>query len=94
MENDSTSGDDKSAPLIRPISAPMYVPVFNIVIYISTTAGKVLARVANLPDIEFAASSEPLALKKTITHVKQQLYKWHTQSAITARTKASTKTKD
>ena len=72
------AGPTGEPPLIRPVSAPMEVPVFNIVIYISSNGGKVLARVANLPDIEFTASSEPVALKQTITHVKQQLSKWHT----------------
>lgn len=69
--------DEKQKPLIRPISVPMAVPVFNVVIYVSQQDGKVIARVANLPNIEFTASSEPMALKQTITHVKQQLAKWH-----------------
>lgn len=55
----------------------MDVPVFNVVIYVSHQDGKMLARVANLPDIEFTGSSEPVVLKQTITHVKQQLAKWH-----------------
>ena len=66
-----------SLPEVRPISAPMDVPVFNVVIYVSETAGKVTAKVANLPDIAFTASSEPHALKQAITTVKQQLSTWH-----------------
>ena len=73
----SDKDNDGDMPSIRPISAPMDVPVFNVVIYVSHVDGKVLARVANLPDIEFSASSEPMALKQTITHVKQLLAKWH-----------------
>ena len=72
-----SNSDETSKPLIRPISVPIEVPVFNVVIYVSQQDGKVLARVANLPNMEFTASSEPMALKQTITHVKQQLAKWH-----------------
>lgn len=71
------SDKEKKMPQIRPVSVPMEVPVFNVVVYVSHADGKVTARVANLPGIEFSASSEPMALKQTITHVKQQLAKWH-----------------
>lgn len=71
------SEDSREAlPNIRPISAPMDVPVFNVVIYVSDVDGSVTARVANLPDLVFSASSEPLALKQAITTVKQRLADW------------------
>ena len=68
-------------PKVRPISPPMDVPVFNIVIYVSEADGKVEARVANLPDLCFHASSEPLALKQAITEVKRRLAAWHSAAA-------------
>lgn len=67
--------DDK-APKIRPLSGPMDVPVFNIIIYISRAEGQVRARVANLPDLAFTASSEPMVLKQSITNVKEKLRAW------------------
>lgn len=80
MQDDANS-NDSDLPRIRPITAPMDVPVFNVVIYVSHRDGKVVARVANLPDIEFSALSEPVALKQTITHVKKQLAEWHGSGA-------------
>lgn len=71
------SDDDSKLPKIRPISAPIPVPVFNVIIYVSTVDGKVQARVANLPDLVYTASSEPMALKQAITEVKKQLAHWH-----------------
>lgn len=79
--NDETNGSEDSSapkqPVIRPISVPMDVPVFNIVIYVSTQEGRVHARVANLPDLAFDASTEPAALKLAITTVKKKLANWH-----------------
>ena len=69
--------DPDKLPEIRPISTPMDVPVFNVVIYVSQQDAKVLARVVNLPDLAFTASSEPMALKKAITEVKSRLAAWH-----------------
>ena len=69
--------EESKQPLIRPISAPIDVPVFNVLIYVKHDDGKVLARVANLPDLEFSASSEPGVLKQAITEVKSRLAKWH-----------------
>ncbi len=69
--------EEKQPPLIRPISVPLDVPVFNVLIYVKHEDGKVLARVANLHDLEFSASSEPMALKQAITEVKSRLAKWH-----------------
>ena len=66
-----------SMPKIRPISPPLEVPVFNIVIYVSRIDGKVKARVANLPDLVFTAGSEPVVLKQTISEVKNRLGQWH-----------------
>ena len=60
-------------PKIRPISAPMDVPVFNIVIHVSRQEGQVRARVANLPDLDFTAGSEPLALKQALVSRIQPL---------------------
>ena len=71
------SDEKKPLPKIRPISQPMDVPVFNIVIHVSETAGKTKATVVNLPDLSFEASSEPMALKKAITEVKSRLANWH-----------------
>ena len=65
-------------PEMTPISSPISVPVFNIVIHVSQQDGKTLAVVANLPDLRFGASSEPLALKQAITEVKRRLGQWHT----------------
>lgn len=78
-DNDNGSQEDSDAkqPVIRPISAPMEVPVFNIVIYVSNQDGRVKARVANLPDLQFEASAEPAVLKAAITTVKKQLAEWH-----------------
>ena len=67
-------------PKIRPISVPLDVPVFNVVIYVSTQDGKVIARVANLPNLRFSASSELMALKQAITEVKARLAAWHSAS--------------
>lgn len=64
-------------PQIKPISSPIPVPVFNVVIFVSQDDRGVLARVANLPDLEFRGSSEPTALKQAITKVKQILAEWH-----------------
>jgi len=69
--------DAKQPPLIRPISVPMDVPVFNVLIYVKHEGGKVQARVANLPDLAFSASSEPGVLKQSITEAKSRLAKWH-----------------
>lgn len=68
---------DRPLPKIRPISPPLDVPVFNVVIYVAESEGKVTAKVANLPDIAFTAFSEPQALKQAITTVKQRLSSWH-----------------
>ena len=76
MQDDANKHDGEM-PRIRPISAPMDVPVFNVVIYVSQRDGKVQARVANLPDIEFSEIREPVAFNQTITHVKKQLAEWH-----------------
>ena len=80
MSNEPAKGEghpSQNAPLIRPITPAMDVPVFNIVVYISHVDGKVIARVANLPNLSFSASSEPMVLKKSITEVKQRLSQWH-----------------
>ncbi len=68
---------DRPMPQIKPISDPMSVPVFNVVIYVASVDGKVVADVANLPDLSFSALSEPVALKQAITEVKKQLAAWH-----------------
>lgn len=69
--------DGKELPKIRPISSPMEVPVFNVILYVRRQDGQMLARVANLPDLQFSGSSEPLVLKQAITEVKARLGKWH-----------------
>ena len=58
----------------------MNVPVFNVVIYVSKVGETVQARVMNLPDLQFTASSEPLALKEAVTEAKRRLSKWHASS--------------
>ena len=70
------NSSDDGLPRIRAASAPLNVPVFNIVVYVSHADGVCHARVANLPDISSAASSEPMALKKVITDVKARLQNW------------------
>ena len=67
-------------PKIRAISPAMDVPVYNIVIYLAKTDACVRARVANLPDLEFAAATEPEVLKQAITEVKLRLTRWQGQN--------------
>lgn len=64
-------------PEFRPISAPLNVPVFNLVIHVCQVAEGVQARVVNLPDLRFSASSEPQALKQAIGEAKRRLAQWH-----------------
>ncbi len=68
--------DPKEPPRIRPISPALNIPVFNVVIYIAASGAGVQARVANLPDLVFAAPTEPMALKQAITEVKARLSQW------------------
>lgn len=68
---------DDEGPRIRPISDPLPVPVFSLVVYVRERDGEVYARVANLPDLAESASSEPLALKCLIQKAKQCLAAWH-----------------
>ena len=77
MSGDSNENSSDRLPEIRPISAPMEVPVFSVVIYVSHIDHNVKARVANLPDLLFTASSEPMVLKQAITEVKRRLASWH-----------------
>ena len=62
---------------IRPLGPPQDVPVFNLVIYVSTGSDGVTARVANLPELASTARSEPQALKQVITDAKSRLARWH-----------------
>lgn len=64
-------------PQIKPISAPIPVPVYNVVIFVKYADGGVEARVANLPDLQFRGSSEPTVLKQVVTQLKQRLAEWH-----------------
>ena len=61
---------------IRPVSPPLEVPVFNIVVFLSCRKGGVQARVANLPELSCVAASEPLALKQIVTEAKRRLATW------------------
>lgn len=50
------------------------VPVFNCIVYVLTTeSGAVRARVANLPDLQSAASSERAALSQLVPAFKQRV---------------------
>lgn len=69
--------NDEKLPRIRPLSGPMDVPVFNVILYVSLQDDKVLARAANLPDLQCSAATEPMALKSAITEAKARLGKWH-----------------
>ena len=54
-------------------SQPVSVPVFNCIVYISSDADGVKARVANLPDLEVTAASEREALAQIIPDFKQRI---------------------
>lgn len=54
-------------------SAPVNVPVFNCVVYLSHQDGQVHARVANLHGLELVGSDERDALTRTVTAFKEQV---------------------
>jgi len=54
-------------------SQAVNVPVFNCIVYISSDADSVKARVANLPDLEVTASSEREALAQLVPAFKQRV---------------------
>lgn len=80
MMTDDSDGQSQPKLNVRAASAPIQVPVFNVVIYVSQVEGQVRAEVVNLPDLSFTASSEPQALKQAITKVKSLLAGWHASS--------------
>ena len=49
------------------------VPVFNCIVYVSSTDGQVTARVANLSGLECTATSEREALAKVVVAFKQRV---------------------
>ena len=53
------------------------VPVFNCIVYVTHDEHGVLARVANLPGIEFRAGGEREALSKVIPRFKQRVAELH-----------------
>ena len=67
-------------PQVHAVSAPQPIPVFNCIVYVAFVAdGKVQARVGNLPGIEYAAASEPAALRLIVTEFKRRLTEWMSQ---------------
>lgn len=85
-EHHASDGDESTAPSgsapsdlpkIRALSPAMEVPVFNLIVYITTTSNGMQARVVNLPDLVFTGTSEPSVLKQLVTEAKSRLATWH-----------------
>lgn len=71
---DSEKHTSREGLNITPGSDPVNVPSFTCVVYVSPTHdGQIRARVANLPGIEFVASTERDALSKIVPAFKTQV---------------------
>ena len=63
--------NDRFRPLnVNPDSAPVPVPVFNCVVYLSSREGRVIARVANLAGLEAVGNDERDALSQIVSAFK------------------------
>ncbi len=64
---------DLNKHIVSGDSAPVSVPVFNCVVYISQRDGTVVARVANIDGIEVTGSDERDALTRVVAAFKEHV---------------------
>ncbi len=69
----SSNSDHKPKLDISSDSDDVNVPTFGCIVYVSKVDGGVSARVANLPDLKFAGSSERDALSKLVPAFKESV---------------------
>ena len=74
--------DSHALPIQDAVMNSASVPVFNCIVYVSTEAGKVTARVGNLEGIQVTGSSEREVLSKIVPEFKRQVAELHGKSTI------------
>ena len=67
--------DEKHLPQVKPLGSPESIPVFNCVLFVRRENSGVVARVANVKDMVFTATSEREAIQQAVTRFKDYLKK-------------------